>query len=94
MRTARDWFAVLKEPYKSKIYQNCSEAQLDREFQSWMSAFCRVFGNWPEGDAYWLTVYHNWEKHIEITKPKDNRGFGNYCPRFKNWSNENNSRMV
>lgn len=91
MKTIREWLNLLPDGLREEALEAaknypCSGYNLDSRVPSMYSAiYCGfVWRHTSQGDDFWQDMR---DKFVPIPKKeKDNRGFGTYCRRFKDWS--------
>lgn len=92
--TAYEWFLTLPQPYQDQAIENSRifsreisrDTLVDRR-NSLQDAISYSF-RWSDsqGDRYWMDVIIG---RFPIIKPKNLKGFGTYCRRFINFSQNN-----
>ena len=61
MKTAKEWFETLKEPYRTQAIDNTSDEYLGKEYEHLSDALLSSF-SWietPQKFYYWDELYEN-----------------------------------
>jgi len=70
MKTRREWFDILPEPYRMQCYDNCINLDFSDKFDSFEDVLSSsfVFSSSPQGNDYWINLKNNYYEIIKQMK--------------------------